>query len=529
MTSVVGVLVVAVVSATPRSPFYPVLPNGVEAQGPLRWIADAIGLHRLDDAGLMLAGSVAVTFAALGFVLILREAWNQRVSVRLVILLAIAFHMLVLTLPLLFSRDVYSYAYYGRIWSTYGANPYVWTPQDYPLNSLWSLTWPGWRGTPSVYGPLFTWVSVLMTGIAKSIHSLIRGFQVLAAVASLGTIVIVARLVQRVRPERAAFAVAIIGLNPIVVFHVVGGGHNDGLVALCIAAATSLMYARRHLAAALMLGIGVSVKASAVVPLVLLLVVVAASARPERRARLLATYGAIVGGIWLVLALPFLQWTNPTLGLFEVSGHDSGKAPGQLLVSATTWLGTSLGGPTLERPAAIAARLLLYGLAIAGIVMIGRRLWRDAAARTPDAQAAAWGWALLIVILLAPMLGAWYLVWVLPLAWAVPKVARRGLAALCVAFTLTELVTESARLPDLIRSVHLPIGHPVAVAVALWIGIDLVRRLVRRTPLEAETDERRLGDAFEAGPPEPSEDVEPTSEPILQRTGALGPIGALRR
>ena len=37
------------------------------------------------------------------------------------------------------------------------------------------------------------------------------------------------------------------------------------------------------------------------------------------------------------------------------------------------------------------------------------------------AQAAAWGWALLTVILLAPMLGAWYLVWVLA--------ARLGVAA----------------------------------------------------------------------------------------------------
>ena len=34
---------------------------------------------------------------------------------RMVVLLAVAFHVLVLTLPLLFSRDVYSYAYYGRI------------------------------------------------------------------------------------------------------------------------------------------------------------------------------------------------------------------------------------------------------------------------------------------------------------------------------------------------------------------------------------------------------------------------------
>ena len=71
--------------------------------------------------------------AAFGFILILRESWNRRISMRMVFVLAIAFHVLVLTLPLLFSRDVYSYAYYGRIASTYGANPYVFTPHDFPL------------------------------------------------------------------------------------------------------------------------------------------------------------------------------------------------------------------------------------------------------------------------------------------------------------------------------------------------------------------------------------------------------------
>jgi hypothetical protein len=130
------------------------------------------------------------------------------------------------------------------------------------------------------------------------------------------------------------------------------------------------------------------------------------------------------------------------------------------------------------------------------------------------AQAAAWGWALLTVILLAPMLGAWYLVWVLPLAWALPRVARRGLVILCVAFTLTELVTENSRLPDLIRSVRLPFGHPIALIVCAWIAFDLIRRLMRKTPMDAETAERQFGDAFEAGPAthvptKPREPLEP--------------------
>ena len=65
--------------------------------------ADAMGLQHLGDVGLMIAGLLAVILAAFGFILILREAWHGRVPARIVWTLAIAFHLLVLTLPLLFS------------------------------------------------------------------------------------------------------------------------------------------------------------------------------------------------------------------------------------------------------------------------------------------------------------------------------------------------------------------------------------------------------------------------------------------
>jgi hypothetical protein len=498
LASTVGVLLVAIVSATPRSPYYPVLPDGVEAQGPLRWIADAIGLQHLSDSGLMLVGLIAVAFAAFGFLMIMREAWNRRISMRLTFVLAIAFHVLVLTLPLLFSRDVYSYAYYGRIASTYGGNPYVLTPQDFPLNSLWHLTWPGWRDTPSVYGPLFTWVSVLMTGLARSVDSTIRGFQLLAALASLGTMVIVARLVQRVRPERAVFAVAVIGLNPIVVFHVVGGGHNDMLVALssrrrsrvCSRGASSprRSVSPRH--------VGKGERDRAAGP-------AAGGDRRDGGARAPhACDGEVRGGGRRHLAgpcRPVPPMDEPHPRVVRALGSRFGKAPGQLLVHALTW-------PS-RRSAALPSRrrrrsrpTCCVGLSLVAVWVIARRIWTESSARTPMAQAAAWGWALLIVILLAPMLGTWYLVWVLPLAWAMPRVARRTLVVLCVAFTVTELVTENTNLPDLIRSVRLPFGHPIAIIVCVWIAVDLIRRLRRNTPLDAETGERQFGDAFEAGP-----------------------------
>src|SRR5216117_2432391 len=505
--SIGGMFFLALVCATPNSPFYPLLPIGMVAANPLRWISGVIGLGHLGTTPLMIVGLLATVSAAGGFVLLAREAWAGRIPVRTVVLLTVGFHVVVLMLPLLFSRDVYSYAYYGRIVSTYGGNPYVLTPSDFPLNGLWHLTWPGWRETPSVYGPLFTWMSALMTRVIKKPTEVVTSFQLLAALASLGTVAVVGRLVQKVRPERAAFAIAMIGCNPIVVYHVVGGGHNDILVAFFVACAVSLLFARRELLAAIALALGMSVKASAVVPLVLLVVAIVANAPPERRRRVLAMYGAVIAGVWLALALPFLQWTNPTLGLMEVSGHDSWMAPGELIVRVGSGLG-GLVGDSFREPAATAARLLLFSLSLAAVIAIGHRIWTSVQARTPEAMAAAWGWAFLAITLPSPVLFTWYLVWALPLAWVMPKIARRGMVILSAFFVVTQLVTETSRLPTFFRTVKLPFGHPIAIAVCAWVGFDLIRRLRRGTPLDEETDEPAFGDPFEAGPkPKPDEEA----------------------
>ena len=335
---------VAILAATPHSPFPAILPRGYEPTGPFRWLSDLLFLHALGDTALMLLGLLAMVSTGVAFLLVLREAWHGQLSMRVVVIIAVVFHVVVLTLPLLFSRDVYSYAYYGRIVSTYNANPYVTTPKDFPLNSLFHYTWPGWRGTPSVYGPLFTWLSAALTTVTKSVPGLINGFQLIAAAASIATMAIVARTAQRVRPERAVFAAVMIGLNPVVVFHVVGGGHNDIFLALFLALAVSALFAGKDLWSAVALGLAMSVKASAFVPLVLLLVAVVAKAAPERRARTALTYGGIAGATWLILALPFLQSTNWSLGLMQVAGNDSWMAAGLIAVRIFSLVGSLIGG-----------------------------------------------------------------------------------------------------------------------------------------------------------------------------------------
>ncbi|MDH5223917.1 MAG: hypothetical protein OEW46_04005, partial [Actinomycetota bacterium] len=143
---------VALIAATPRSPFHPVLPES-QGNGPIGVLAELLFLDRIPHGVLIGIGFIAMIAAGLAFLLVLWAAERGEVSTRTVVTLAVVYHVVVLLLPLLLSRDVFSYAFYGRILSRYGQNPYVSTPADHPANDISRFVWPGWRDTPSVYGP----------------------------------------------------------------------------------------------------------------------------------------------------------------------------------------------------------------------------------------------------------------------------------------------------------------------------------------------------------------------------------------
>src|SRR5512132_3411481 len=181
--SVASFVFVALVAATPGSPFTPILPS--EPGGPFHWLAELAGLDGVHGSALVAVGVAAVSSAAAAFVLVLRECRRGTISARTAIGLAIAYHV-----ALLFSRDVYSYAYYGRIAAAYHANPYVATPADFPHDALATFVGPKWVDTPAVYGPLSTQVSALVTRAADDVGTMISTFRVIAIAASLATVLV---------------------------------------------------------------------------------------------------------------------------------------------------------------------------------------------------------------------------------------------------------------------------------------------------------------------------------------------------
>jgi hypothetical protein len=475
--AVVGFVACATFAAAPGSPFQPVLPQGAQPMGPFTWLAKLLAFDSLSGNWLIAAGVIASLVAVVGFLLVLREAYRGTISLRAVVIMAVVGNVLVLTLPLLFSRDVYSYSFYGRLAGVYHVNPYVHTPVDYAGDALWPLVGPKWVDTPAVYGPLFTTISSAIARVASTPAQQIVAYRTLAVFASLATLAMVVVTTARVRPGRVTFAAAAFGLNPVVLFLTVGSGHNDLLVALAAISAVALLTSDRELPAIAVLALGSLIKATAALPLLLVIVWCVARAPRERRLRVLASHAGLALAIGLVFAGPYLQIHDPTLGMFELAGHTGWLAPSVLVGKVVDFVSFSTMG-----------WLARIGFAVVLIVCVVE-LARTVAARARAGDAieelgAAIGWSFVLLMLLGPVLLPWYVVWALPLAWLLPKPPRTALLAAGAALAMAQWSTEPLRYPQAF-GVNLWLGHWIVTPV-VWCLIDLRRRIRGHLPLEEE-------------------------------------------
>ncbi|MFE9576594.1 polyprenol phosphomannose-dependent alpha 1,6 mannosyltransferase MptB [Nocardia sp. NPDC006044] len=133
--------------------------------------------------------------------------------------------------PPLFSNDVYSYLAQSEI-AARGIDPYQEGPvAGLGIDNVLTNNVPNiWRDTPAPYGPLFLWLG---RGIAEITgDNIIAGVWVHRMLALAGVALIVWALPRlSVRCGVAPVSALWLGAaNPLVLFHLVGGVHNDALM-----------------------------------------------------------------------------------------------------------------------------------------------------------------------------------------------------------------------------------------------------------------------------------------------------------
>jgi alpha-1,6-mannosyltransferase len=339
---------------------------------------------------------------------------------------------------------------------------------------------------------------LLSTGITAWLHgpvALIWAYKVIAGLAALATLTLVTALSRRMWPSRAAFAAVLIGWNPIVLFHAVGGGHNDMLVALAIAAAfwilaggrsatlikgraTVAPSARRELWATAVLALAALVKATAAIPLAL--VIAAAVWRRPHGARLrpAAAHVGIVAALVAVFVTPFFQAHDLSFGLASLASHEGWLAPTRFFRVVLGHVAHAAAGHDGKVVVQGIVRVVIPLIFAAGFVAVLREVIRRATAAPLGAssQVAAWGWALFLALLCAPVLWPWYVVWVLPLAWVFPKTPRIATIAVSATLSVSQTVAAAVLLPTIFQGTLL-VGHYVLTPVLIVVLFLLLREL----------------------------------------------------
>ena len=472
----VGLVAMSIVAATPGSPYQPLLTARGQPHGVLRDVAVWLHLDRIPGDPVLLVGIAAMLLATGAFLVLLREAFRGHVSVRAVAVVVVGAHALLLLVPLLFSRDVYSYAYYGRIAAIYHGNPYVQTPLDHSGDVLWNLVGPRWVDTPAYYGPGWTSVSALLARILPHPIDHVEAYRYISIAASLATCGVIVWIVHRLWPARTAFALAAFGANPVVLFHAAGSGHNDLLVAFSIVTAFALLVSKRELPAVAVLTLGALIKVTATLPLLLLLVWCVARRPPEERRRAAVTHVGLSAGIALAFALPFFQLKDPTLGMLGLAGQTGWFAPPTVIAQVVDFLSFHTLG-WVVRVGAIA--LLVWC-----VVMLAREVWRrvPTGGMSGQEQAAVWGWSLALLMLLGPILLPWYVVWQLPLVWALPRIPRTAVVTTSSLLGVTLWSAEAMRYPGAFN-LDLLIGYLIVVPIFVVLLFFVVRDLRSRVVL----------------------------------------------
>lgn len=146
-----------------------------------------------DDPPLLRTVSVLLALGPL-FAVALVPPMRAALTMRVTLLASVVLTAGAAALPSSESHDLWSYAVDGRIVSQYGSSPYVHSPAHYPHGAFLHLVGGGWRTARSVYGPVFTWLSAVLTGVTGTNELATRlAFQLLAAAAVLVATVLVGR------------------------------------------------------------------------------------------------------------------------------------------------------------------------------------------------------------------------------------------------------------------------------------------------------------------------------------------------
>ncbi len=385
---------------------------------------------------------------------------------------------MMVSLPL-FSRDAYAYIGQGRLMEQ-GLNPY--TNGISALSNYFSLG-PDklWTEAPTPYGPLWLWIEQGAVWVSASVPEFaLIPFRLAALAGVILLAVYVPRLaaLHGVNPERALWLGV---LNPVLLINFIASAHNDSLMLGLVVAGLYFASVKRPV-----LGIVLITASIAIKPITLIALPFAgllwAGARAGWGRRMLcwsATLGLSLGllaAAGLVNGLGF-GW----LGALQTPGAVwIWYAPVGLLAHTAGFVVGLFGGPGVPVTDVIqTAGTAVSALAIVWLAVrtpgrgLGLPAPLDDETEFNKTVLRRMAWAFAAVVVLAPVIQPWYMVWLL-VFFTVTGIADG--AQLRTVFYLTAFFTLIALTDQLSVFPWIPIE--VVRGVAIAIAVSFIAYLV---------------------------------------------------
>ncbi len=361
----------------------------------------------------------------------------------------------------LFSRDVYSYAAQGEMVSHH-MNPYLYGPFQLGNNSYTNPVDPLWGNAPAPYGPLFLQLDGFFAQI--TFHNELATIVLLRLLAFAGVVMMafcVPRLARLYHRDGAELFTLMV-LNPVTIFHLIGGAHNDALMLGLLIAGLTAAKEKRPVLGIVLCALATAIKAPAALGILYVGWSWLGSQAPLRdRIRPMLTAGLIGGGI---------------LGFFS---YVSGLGWGWVTILGTPGAVRSWTAPTTSLAVLFSglAHFAHLGVGFAGVLTATRFLGLLVAAAVGlwmilnsdrVGTLKALGATLLFFVVLGPVLQPWYLSWGLIL---LAPVAVGRLRSLIIGLSMVTAFIELPGATKLVSS--LLTGDPLLIVLTL-LGILVV-------------------------------------------------------
>jgi alpha-1,6-mannosyltransferase len=367
--------------------------------------------------------------------------------------------------PPMFSRDVFSYAAQGEM-SHLHLSPYILGPFSLGSTPYVNPVDPLWGNTPAPYGPFFLWIDGTIDRFTRpDLLATVVGLRLLEvfAVAMIGYgVTLLARGMGRDPGE--AFVLS--ALNPLVLLTLIGGAHNDAIMAAFLVVGIALAVKRHPVWGLIFISCATAIKA----PAALGLAFVAwnwlgprASIRQRIKPIVIASVvAAITLSFWTYLAGFGFGWIDNLLSNGTVRSW-AAPATGIGMAITNTFHAVGLHSISLTSVLSITR---LFGL-LTAVAFTLWLLWNSG----NRGWVRSLGLALILFVELGPVVQPWYLAWgLILLAASYEGREHFWLLALSITGPFIGLPGGRQLLSGLVHSNPLLI----AVAVAIMGGVLLM-------------------------------------------------------